>query len=260
MRDELESFGHVVRPGASCITLVSPGLEYSEHPPPRSLSDVVACVWSSRVEGVGTHLLRTLPDGCVEIAFTADSPTLVYGPGAAWADVPLEGGRAYRGIRLRPGRAARLGRLDLAELSGCVVPAADVLTSPRFDERTAQRWTESVLAHLARFDGPPVDPVVAEAVQGIAGESRLRLPELARRLAISERQLRRRFVTSVGLAPSTYARVTRMHRAVRAAFRGDSYWGAIAYDAGFADQAHLSREILALTGHTPAQLLPTGTR
>lgn len=86
---------------------------------------MVACVWSSWART--GHLHRTLPDGCVEIVYSADRPALLYGPDATWSDVRLEGGRTYRGVRLRPGRAGQLLRIDLSELAGRVVNADDVL-------------------------------------------------------------------------------------------------------------------------------------
>jgi transcriptional regulator GlxA family with amidase domain len=68
--------------------------------------------------------------------------------------------------------------------------------------------------------------------------------------AVSERRLRRRFVQAVGYGPATYLRVSRFQRAVALAphVRG---LAALAAAAGYADQAHLSRDCRALTGLTP---------
>jgi len=51
------------------------------------------------------------------------------------------------------------------------------------------------------------------------------------------------------------ARVLRMQRAVRLVSAGTPLVVAAA-DAGYADQAHLTREVKALTGVTPAALKP----
>ncbi len=69
------------------------------------------------------------------------------------------------------------------------------------------------------------------------------------RLAISERQLRRRFERTIGLRPWSYARIARVQRAVRLALQNGWTWTAVAYEAGFSDQAHLAREVRALTGY-----------
>ncbi|WP_244211094.1 helix-turn-helix domain-containing protein [Amycolatopsis kentuckyensis] len=67
---------------------------------------------------------------------------------------------------------------------------------------------------------------------------------------MSERRLRRRFVQAVGYGPATYLRVSRFQRAVALAPHVCGL-AALAAAAGYADQAHLSRECRALTGLTP---------
>ena len=81
---------------------------------------------------------------------------------------------------------------------------------------------------------------------------------LSRRLSISERQLRRRFERTIGLRPSSYARIARVQRAVRLALKNGWTWTAVAYEAGFSDQAHLAREVRALTGYRPSRLISPG--
>jgi AraC-like DNA-binding protein len=86
-------------------------------------------------------------------------------------------------------------------------------------------------------------------------------------LGISERQLRRRFADAVGYGPKTLARVLRFQRFLAlaagedraAAARGGSGdLAGLAFAAGYADQAHLTRECRQLSGRTPAELLATG--
>ena len=80
-----------------------------------------------------------------------------------------------------------------------------------------------------------------------------RLPELAERLGLGERQLRRRFTEGVGYGPKTYARVARFRTALALLERGTPP-ARVALDAGYADQPHLTRELVALGGRTPAAL------
>ncbi len=79
------------------------------------------------------------------------------------------------------------------------------------------------------------------------------VPEVAGAVGLGERQLRRRFTEAVGYGPKTFARVARFRRAL-ALLRGGAAPAAAAYDAGYADQAHLTRELRALAGGTPAAL------
>ncbi|WP_103338785.1 helix-turn-helix domain-containing protein [Amycolatopsis sp. CA-126428] len=101
---------------------------------------------------------------------------------------------------------------------------------PSLPPRSAGSSTETGLSRAAAVVAWAEDPVLSAAV--------------------SERRLRRRFVQAVGYGPATYLRVSRFQRAVALAphVRG---LAALAAAAGYADQAHLSRDCRALTGLTP---------
>ena len=77
---------------------------------------------------------------------------------------------------------------------------------------------------------------------------------MADRLGLSERQLRRRCLPVFGYGPRRLARILRMNRAVAAALAGRPL-ADVAYDCGYADQAHLCRDVLDLAGATPTELL-----
>jgi methylphosphotriester-DNA--protein-cysteine methyltransferase len=81
----------------------------------------------------------------------------------------------------------------------------------------------------------------------------LQLRALAHELQISPRQLEREFRTHVGLAPKRYARIVRLHGALRELAATHSKTDA-ALAAGLHDQAHLSREARDLTGATLTEL------
>jgi transcriptional regulator GlxA family with amidase domain len=100
---------------------------------------------------------------------------------------------------------------------------------------------------------PPDRAVQAAAVRLLGpGE---RVDELASSLGFSERQLRRRFLDAVGYGPKTLQRVLRLRRFLAQAVGSSDGLARAAIDAGYADQAHLSRECRALTGLTPVELV-----
>jgi AraC-like DNA-binding protein len=83
-----------------------------------------------------------------------------------------------------------------------------------------------------------------------------RAEAVAAEVGLSERQFRRRSQAAVGYGPKTLQRVLRFHRFVRqldAAVTPPDL-AALAAQAGYADQAHLTRECSALSGFTPAAL------
>lgn len=172
--------------------------------------------------------------------------------------------RAEGGIRFRVGAAGvALG-----------IPAAELLDrSPALGELWADGndWTErvaeasdararlAVLADLvaARLaDAPAADPLVRDAVVQLS-RPRTRVAALGERLALSERQLRRRFEAAVGYSPRTLARVLRLQRFLRLAGRGGDL-ARLAAEAGYADQPHLTRESARLAGLPAAALLAAG--
>ncbi len=104
-------------------------------------------------------------------------------------------------------------------------------------------------------DGGP-DPLVLAATRRL-GFPGSRVDELAESLGISDRQLRRRFHQSVGYGPKTLDRVLRFRRLVAqagAVAAGESDLARVAADLGYADQAHMARDCLRLSGLTPVQL------
>jgi AraC-like DNA-binding protein len=91
-----------------------------------------------------------------------------------------------------------------------------------------------------------------------------RVDELGAALGVSERQLRRRFADAVGYGPKTLARILRFQRFLTLAGDGGEL-ARLALQAGYADQAHLTRETRRLAGRTPLDLLvsrapPAGER
>lgn len=81
-------------------------------------------------------------------------------------------------------------------------------------------------------------------------KGRLRVGRLADHLDISRKHLADRFRVTVGLPPKAVARIVRFGHAQALAREGES-WADVAAACGYADQAHLAREFLELSGSTP---------
>ncbi|MCL9796908.1 helix-turn-helix domain-containing protein [Frankia sp. AgKG'84/4] len=203
-----------------------------------------------------------LPDGCVDIIWHSDGRLIVAGPDTAASTVRWAPGVRYAGLRFDPGLGpAHLGvgaeqlrdsRVELADLWGAgparrlaerVAAAADPATA--LAAELAGRATHPGLA----------DPLAPAIVAGIRGG--VAVPGLARAVGLSERQLLRRCRRMFGYGPKTLARILRLQEAVRVAGPGRSL-ADVAADAGYADQAHLAREVRTLAGVTPTGLLAAG--
>jgi AraC-like DNA-binding protein len=75
--------------------------------------------------------------------------------------------------------------------------------------------------------------------------------DVARWTGEATRSLRERAHREIGLSPKRTLRVLRLHSALHERRRGRS-WAQVAYAAGYADQAHLTRELRSLLGETPS--------
>jgi methylphosphotriester-DNA--protein-cysteine methyltransferase len=98
---------------------------------------------------------------------------------------------------------------------------------------------------------------VREAARRLsAGGAGAAVRSLAADLGLSERQLRRRCHAAVGYGPKTLDRVLRFRRFLDLAGADPGRdLALLALDAGYADQAHLTRECSRLAGLTPAALM-----
>ena len=91
--------------------------------------------------------------------------------------------------------------------------------------------------------------------------------DVARDFGWSERRLHREITATCGYGPKTLQRIVRLQRALRASRAGVATrppslaptLSRLAFDAGYADQAHMTREFRDLTGFTPRQLLGRST-
>ena len=238
---------------------------YREFAPRPELCDRVACVWAATAQ---ENPRGVLPDGCVDIVWAPGSQAWIAGPdtGARPSAVPT--GTALAGIRFRPGVAAQILGTPVSLLADRRVPLDDFW--PRDAARALQEQLDDARcdAHIvAAFEeatlrraSPRPDPAVRVAVLEIQRRVALGMSGAGGapwNLPIGGRQLRRRFVAAVGYGPKMFERIMRFQRFLRLADtigRGQGL-ATLAAEAGYADQAHLSRECASLAGCSPRMLM-----
>ncbi|WP_328806429.1 helix-turn-helix domain-containing protein [Streptacidiphilus fuscans] len=228
---------------------------YEERPAERFAG---AVVWSRVRESAAPTPVRVLPDGCMDLLWM-DGELLVAGPDTAAQIVSGAAGQHYTGLRFAPGRAAAVLGVAAWELRDQRVPLAALRS-----DRLVREWSERVadaadrgvvlelLAAQLAETRDLADPVPSGVLRGL--RRGLDVPGLARGLALSERQLRRRCLDVFGYGPKTLDRVLRLGRALGPARDGLPF-AQVATVAGYADQAHLAREVRALTGVPLGRLL-----
>ena len=214
-----------------------------------------AVVWTNTPGGPGPG--RVLPDGCMDLLWN-DGRLLVAGPDTR-AYVTGGAPSAWGGVRFYPGTAPGLlgvpahelrdRRVDLADLW----PASEVRRLRDRIEAAADPVTalEDVALERAALAEEP-DPALRQVVTTL--DSGHPVAATADELGLGARQLHRRCLTAFGYGPKTLARILRLQRALALA-RGGTALADTAAQAGYADQAHLARDVKELAGMPLGELL-----
>lgn len=121
--------------------------------------------------------------------------------------------------------------------------------------------TDSSLLERGTAVGPRVGAAGVRSLEdSVGGRAMLSMTvrgaevsEIARETGWSDRQLRRHSRELFGYGLATLRRVLRLQAALRL-FSTETSFGDLASAAGYSDQAHLARDVRALTGTTPTAL------
>ncbi|MFD7844937.1 helix-turn-helix domain-containing protein [Nocardia sp. NPDC059764] len=222
----------------------------------RSSSVGGAVVWCRA--GISDADPPVLPDGCMDLLWldgrlsVAGPDTRAYRPAPGFAD-------RIAGIRFYPGTAPTLLGVPAHELRDVRADLAD-LWAP-VDVRTASELIARAsspaagLEAIARWRAGrtgAVDPVVRFLVASLRSGSSV--AAIAEELGTGPRRLHRISLAAFGYGPKTLGRVLRMRRALALA-RGGMGLADVAVASGYADQAHLTRDVREFSGMSPMKLL-----
>ncbi len=232
---------------------------YTEWAAPTALRHAVACLWAQVTTSGADRASLVLPDGCTDLVWEQGRGAFVAGPDTGPVPTVMAAGSVMLGVRFRPSAGGPALGIPLSELRDQRVDLADLRPGEArrlpgtLDPDTAAARALDVVGALI-IDSAP-DPAVTRAAR-LLGDPSARAENVAADVGLSMRQLRRRCHAAVGYGPKTLQRVLRFRRFVS---RIDAYpdvldLAAIAAEAGYADQAHLTRECGKLSGLTPAAL------
>ncbi|MEU8955118.1 helix-turn-helix domain-containing protein [Streptomyces sp. NPDC048518] len=221
-----------------------------------------AVVWTRGAAGAPDGARPVLPDGCMDLLWTRGR-LFVAGPDTRAYRPDTSGpGTAYVGVRFYPGTAPALLGVPAHELRDRRVELADLWTASLARRLTGRvdgaRDPMAALEELAlerAADADPPDPLIAEVVGALrAGHS---VARTAADVGVNARMLHRRSLQAFGYGAKTLARVLRLQRALALAGDGLPYAQTAAV-AGYADQAHLARDVKEFTGLPLGALLGGG--
>lgn len=238
---------------------MSQAVTYREWAPPPGLGDALACLWTQVVSGGGAPAIQVLPDACVDVIWQSGVGAYVAGPDTGPAPVAVPSGTVLIGARFRPGAGGSGLGLPLDQIRDMRV---DLLDLDAAAARSLPGWLEpdEALRRLIVAVGRMVssrapDPLVARGARLLAAPG-ARCEALEGALDLSERQVRRRFRAAVGYGPKMLQRVLRFRGFLDRvdAGRDRLELADLALELGYADQAHMTREVTSLSGLSPLTL------
>ena len=205
------------------------------------LPHVVA--WRS-VAPPGGGLVRVLPDGCLDLLWS-DGAVVVAGPDTVTeVSVSPPGGRCFA-LRFAAGTGPPVLGAPADEVTDRQVPLEEFWPAAEVRQIAEAPDPLAALQRAAARRWQAPDPaMVALAAGARAGRP---VGAIADASGLSARQLQRRCNTAFGYGPKTLARVLRLQRALALARRGRPF-AEVSATAGYADQAHLARDVKALAG------------
>src|SRR5262249_23697524 len=208
-----------------------------------------------------------VPDGCADLIWS-NGALRIAGPDRTAKIEQLPPGATVIGLRFQPGALASWLRVPASELVGeraglehfwgaearkigdwVSEGRSPTDVGARLERAMARRaagmkdgdgWAGAVFSLVERhtpFDGQLIDRLIGET-------------------GMAERTLRRRCHEFFGFGPKTLDRILRFQRFIQLA-RGVEPAGlaGIAFEAGYSDQAHLTRETRELAGFTPSTVV-----
>jgi AraC-like DNA-binding protein len=246
---------------------------YVERAPIAGLAGAVRTVWIQRTGGTA-YVQRHLPTGGVELHFPIGGRPQLVGPLTGPKVEVIPPHTTLVGVRFHPGMAPPFPtvlddlvdeRVGLEELWGNTAERLGETVATAPGPEAALAVLQAHLLQMFRSAGAG-DPLVREAVRRLMPWHPVEVGTLAGHLAISTAQLRRRCLQLVGVGPKALQRTLRFQGFLALAQagvmptgrRGADGLAGLAVDVGYADQAHLTRECVRLTGLSPSRL-PAGS-
>jgi AraC-like DNA-binding protein len=265
---------------------LSPAMDifYQEYKPTAALQSYIECFWYHVSEGHGIEespVQHCLPLGVVEIIHYVNRDVCKLLVDGKWIDLPdafmvgiwkdtaiwkVIGKAETFGIRIKPEGLLQLFKMpasaiyldytDLESVLGKNINAfSDSLYGAK-DVRELIRISEQFLTNKLQQVNVERNYVVEATKLIRQSKGALTIEKLSESLYVSKRQLERSFKDHYGASPKVYQRIIRFRYAYNYIQRSKNQptWADVAYQCGYADQAHMIRDFKEFTGHVPTLL------
>ncbi|PST83264.1 hypothetical protein C7T94_11785 [Pedobacter yulinensis] len=244
-------------------------MKFQEIKPHSHLAPFIDAYWEITCSEEAPSVLKVMPDGCIDIMINLGAEFR-----AEYANLTLRNGKGYlggaikyfqeaitsqethlAGIRFKPAAFSHFYNFSsLHETTDHILElAADLIPEPGSVLKNARAAFDAFFHKKLRLPGRSLLPVI-QTVRECRGN--ISVCKLAEQHCTTVKQLQRSFQYHVGLSPKEFTNIVRYRSAQQLiqARHPVKKLSEIAFECGYADQAHLSREIRKYTGLTPTAL------
>ncbi len=212
---------------------------------PKIVYNYLEVTWSSPAVSIAQSYW-VHPDNCMDIVYRQGSYSLV-GAGTRSFQVGLEPDTEVSGLRFRPGMLALLLGIDATEQLDQRRPLGQLISAS-----ARKKTLENYLSERSDKSKDSSDYILLQQLYHSQAQE---VSALAKELYLSPRQLQRRLKHLLGYSPIVWLRIQRLRRVISALQLPQLLpLAEVAVRAGYSDQAHLSREVKALTSLSPSAL------
>lgn len=244
-------------------------MTYTEIAPHPTLSSYIDAYWTACGNSAKPGVEKILPDGCVDIIFnlgddcrTDDATVLMksertylVGTMTRLKQTEMDIDTKLFGVRFKPG--AFTAFYKVAPLSEITDHTIEFENSFSFNFKKLVKSREEYLnqVFIESLDKPD-HYLLAQLQTIIKYRGQIKIEELASKHFTTVRQLERSFKQHLGISPKEFANLVRYQNTLKAIENrkpGESLL-SIAFDLGYYDHAHLTKDFKKYQGFVPASL------
>lgn len=255
-------------------------LFYKEYQPSAAIEPYVYSLWSLITDGADDEqspLQRCFPAGTIEWIIQVRGKHMLGVKDKALFSYPRTiftgicdkanewlsfGNTELFGVRLTPEGAIRLFGTPLKDYQNSFLNAEDVLGPGAAsllsniisaDTLNERMFLIETFLHSHIKSKALERNYFTEAMKLIRHNDDLNISELCKKVYVGERQLQRSFQNLLGISPKNYQKIVRLYKAHRSGLIREDNYTNIAYQFGYADPAHFTRDFKQYFGVPPEQ-------
>ncbi|MCG8331090.1 MAG: helix-turn-helix domain-containing protein [Chitinophagales bacterium] len=247
-------------------------IHYQEYIPSNSLLPYIDSYWVAK-NNDDTIESRILPDGFIDIIFDingtskhSDDGIKVSGMMTKYRDVMSDQNAENFGIRFKAGQFSLLSNFPFSEIKNNTINISKLLPAfnpllleeliDRNDPSSRIKLIESVLINQLSAVDVDQNSLITSVCAAIKKHYKaIDLVQIANQHFVSLRQLERRFKVAVGVTMKEYHSIIRFKKTLECiSKKTEKSLLHIAFDNGYFDHAHLTKDILKMAGVNPSQI------